>query len=113
MVTAKTQHNLKNAEEYFEEHLCVGDYYDQGQRVAGEWIGLGAERLGLSGKVRAEDFLRLCENQHPATGEKLTPELNLLRLYIFPAEIGFHRGTDWQRRTNSGSPCSRRQIRPS
>src|ERR1035438_2352146 len=79
MVTAKTQHNLKNAQEYFEEHLCVGDYYDQGQRVAGEWIGLGAERLGLSGKVRAEDFLRLCENQHPATGEKLTPELKTTR----------------------------------
>jgi hypothetical protein len=71
MVTAKTQHNLKNAQEYFEEHLCVGDYYDEGQRVAGEWIGLGSERLGLSRKVRAEDFLRLCENQHPATGEKL------------------------------------------
>jgi conjugative relaxase-like TrwC/TraI family protein len=79
MVTAKTQHNLKNAQEYFEEHLCVGDYYDQGQRVAGEWIGLGAERLGLAGKVRAEDFLRLCENQHPATGEKLTPELKTTR----------------------------------
>jgi len=80
VVTAKTQHNLKNAQEYFEEHLCVGDYYDEGQRVAGEWIGLGAERLGLSGKVRAEDFLRLCENQHPATGEKLTPELKTTRL---------------------------------
>jgi hypothetical protein len=53
MVTAKTQHNLKNAQKYFEEHLCVGDYYDEGQRVAGEWIGLGAERLGLSGKVRS------------------------------------------------------------
>jgi conjugative relaxase-like TrwC/TraI family protein len=79
MVTAKTQHNLKNAQEYFEEHLCVGDYYDQGQRVAGEWIGLGAERLGLSGKVRAKDFLRLCENQHPATGEKLTQELKTTR----------------------------------
>jgi len=80
MVTAKTQHSLKNAEEYFEEHLCVGDYYDQGQRVAGEWIGLGAQRLGLSGKVRAEDFLRLCENQHPATGEQLTPELKTTRI---------------------------------
>ena len=80
MVTAKTQHNLKNAQEYFEEHLCVGDYYEEEQRVAGEWIGLGAERLGLSGKVRAEDFLRLCENQHPATGEKLTPELKTTRL---------------------------------
>ena len=80
MVTAKTQYNLKNAREYFEEHLCVGDYYDEGQRVSGEWLGLGAERLGLSGKVRAEDFLRLCENQHPATGEKLTPELKTTRI---------------------------------
>jgi len=79
MVTAKTQHNLKNAQEYFEEHLCVGDYYDQGQRVAGEWIGLGAEQLGLSGKVRAEDFLRLCDNQHPATGEQLTQRQNSIR----------------------------------
>ncbi len=80
MVTAKTQYNLKNAQEYFEEHLCVGDYYDEGQCVAGEWIGLGAERLNLSGKVRAEDFLRLCENQHPAIGERLTPELKTTRI---------------------------------
>ena len=80
MVTAKTQYNLKNAREYFEEHLCVGDYYDEGQRVAGEWIGAGAEHLGLSGKVRGDDFLRLCENQHPSSGETLTQRLNTTRV---------------------------------
>src|SRR5208283_5330802 len=80
MVTAKTQYNLTNAKEYFEEHLCVGDYYEEGQRVAGEWLGLGAQRLGLAGKVRADDFLRLCENQHPSSGEKLTPELKTTRI---------------------------------
>src|SRR5258708_32060987 len=80
MVTAKTQYNLKNAQEYFEEHLCVGDYYNEGQRVAGEWSGSGAERLGLSGKVRADDFLRLCENQNPSTGETLTQRLNTTRM---------------------------------
>lgn len=79
MVSAKTQYNLANAREYFEEHLCVGDYYDEGQRVSGEWQGLGAERLGLAGRVRADDFLRLCENQHPATGETLTQRLNTTR----------------------------------
>jgi conjugative relaxase-like TrwC/TraI family protein len=79
MVTAKTQYKLKNAEEYFKEHLAVGDYYDEGQRIAGEWIGLGAARLGLTGKVRAEDFLRLCENQHPSSGETLTQRLNTTR----------------------------------
>jgi conjugative relaxase-like TrwC/TraI family protein len=80
MVTAKTQYNLKNAKEYFEEHLCVGDYYDEGQRVTGQWFGLGAERLGLSGKVGAEAFLRLCENLHPASGDTLTPRLNTMRM---------------------------------
>ena len=80
MVTAKTQYNLKNAREYFEEHLCVGDYYNEGQRVSGEWSGSGAERLGLGGKVRADDFLRLCENQHPSTGEKLTLRQNTTRI---------------------------------
>ena len=80
MLTAKTQYNLTNAREYFEEHLCVGDYYDEGQRVSGQWIGTGAEQLGLAGKVRADDFLRLCENQHPATGETLTQRMNTVRM---------------------------------
>ena len=39
VVTAKTQYKLTNAKEYFEEHLCVGDYYDEGQRVTGQWFG--------------------------------------------------------------------------
>ncbi len=79
MVTAKTQYNLKNAQEYFEEHLCVGDYYAEGQRVSGEWQGIAAARLGLAGVVRADDFLRLCENQHPVTGETLTQRVNTTR----------------------------------
>src|SRR6266540_1515104 len=79
-VTAKTQYNLKNAREYFEEHLRVGDYYNEGERVAGEWVGLAAQRLGLAAKVRADDFLRLCENQNPATGETLTQRLNTTRI---------------------------------
>src|SRR5437870_7891911 len=80
VVTAKTQYNLKNAREYFEAHLCVGDYYNEGERVAGEWIGQGAKRLGLSGNVRADDFLRLCENQNPSTGETLSQRLNTMRI---------------------------------
>ena len=80
MVTANTQYNLQNAKEYFEDHLCVGDYYNEGQRVSGEWLGSGAERLGLAGKICTEEFLRLCDNRHPATGETLTQRLNTTRL---------------------------------
>jgi len=79
MVTAKAQYNLNNAEEYFREHLCVGDYYNEGQRVDGEWLGKGAEHLGLSGNIRADGFLRLCENQRPDSGEPLTQRLNTTR----------------------------------
>jgi len=80
MVTAKAQYNLKNAQEYFEEHLCVGDYYAEGQRVSGEWLGIGAQRLGLAGNLRADEFLRLCENRRPDSGEALTPRMNTTRL---------------------------------
>ena len=79
MVTAKAQFNLKNAKQYFEEHLAVGDYYEEGQKVAGDWFGDGADRLGLSGKVHAEEFLPLCDNQHPQTRERLTQRLNNTR----------------------------------
>jgi conjugative relaxase-like TrwC/TraI family protein len=59
--------------------LAVGDYYREGQKVAGEWFGLGAGWLGLSGKVEEAEFLALCENQHPATHECLTQRKNSFR----------------------------------
>ncbi|MBL9175006.1 MAG: relaxase domain-containing protein, partial [Verrucomicrobiales bacterium] len=80
MVIAKTQYSLRNAESYFEEHLCVGDYYDQGKRVTGEWVGEAAKRLGLGEDVLAQDFTRLCNNQHPATGQTLTVRLKSTRI---------------------------------
>lgn len=76
MLRPKAQLNLRNAKEYFREHLCVGDYYSQGQKVAGEWFGLGAEKLGLKGIVAEKDFVRLCEGLHPATGRRLTLRRN-------------------------------------
>ena len=79
MVTAKTQYSLANAQTYFSEHLAVGDYYKEGEKVAGEWFGVGAAALGLSGKVGEAEFLALCENQHPQTGDCLTPRKNSVR----------------------------------
>ena len=79
MVTVQTQYNLANARSYFAEHLAVGDYYAEGESVRGEWLGLGAQRLGLTGPVESRAFLRLCENQHPSTAETLTQRLNSSR----------------------------------
>jgi conjugative relaxase-like TrwC/TraI family protein len=79
VLSPKTQTNLKNAKGYFEEHLCVGDYYVEGHRVHGEWFGEGAALLGLNGKVSRDQFLALCENQHPGSRELLTQRRNTTR----------------------------------
>src|SRR5262249_48834976 len=44
------------------------------QRVRGEWFGGGVNRLQMDGSkpVSEEAFVRLCENEHPGTGEPLT-----------------------------------------
>ncbi len=72
VVTIKTQRSLTDARKYFEKHLAIGDYYEQGQTVSGEWFGEGASRMMLAGHVGRKEFLALCENHHPASGETLT-----------------------------------------
>jgi conjugative relaxase-like TrwC/TraI family protein len=76
MLGSKTQYSLKNAESYFREHLKVGDYYMEGRTVSGEWIGDGAKKLNLSGVTSEKDFINLCRNMNPQTGEQLTPRMN-------------------------------------
>ena len=41
----------RNAKEYFAQSLSKEDYYTEGQEIRGEWHGIGAEKLGLSGPV--------------------------------------------------------------
>ena len=72
MFTAVAQKNLGDAENYFDEHLSQNDYYAAGEIRPGQWIGAGAERLGLKSEVTREQFHALCENQNPNDGERLT-----------------------------------------
>ena len=74
MITARPQKNLVQAKAYFREHLAHGDYYSEGQKVAGVWFGQGAIRLGLDPgqPVTAQAYDRLCDNLHPVTGARLT-----------------------------------------
>lgn len=83
MLSPKTQLNLKNAKSYFAEHLSVGDYYGENTRVQGEWLGEGAAKLGLTGVVAADDFLALCENQHPKTRNRLTQRRDAVRRIFY------------------------------
>jgi conjugative relaxase-like TrwC/TraI family protein len=79
MIRPKVQLSLRNARAYFREHLSVGDYYSAGQTMTGEWLGHGAERLGLTGPVGEKAFVDLCEGRDPRTGERLTARMNTTR----------------------------------
>lgn len=91
MLSPKTQTNLKNAQSYFEEHLAVGDYYSEGEQIVGEWIGYGAAALGLSAAVGKDEFLKLCENRHPQTGERLTARMKDTRQTDSGSEVANRR----------------------
>lgn len=60
------------AKRYFDEALSRGDYYLEGQELAGSWGGEAAAMLGLAGGVSREAFHQLCDNVNPATGKRLT-----------------------------------------
>ncbi|MGO8766659.1 MAG: MobF family relaxase [Limisphaerales bacterium] len=72
MFSAVAHKNLADARKYFDEHLAQNDYYAAGEIRPGQWIGAGAERLGLKDHVTREQFHALCENHNPETGERLT-----------------------------------------
>jgi conjugative relaxase-like TrwC/TraI family protein len=60
--------NSDAAKSYYQQ----SDYYLE---VPGEWFGKGAERLGLRGVARQEDFSAVCDNINPATGGNLTAKI--------------------------------------
>ena len=72
MFTAVAQKNLADAEGYFDEHLAQNDYYAAGEIRPGQWIGAGAERLGLNNAVTRDQFHALCENKNPNDDKRLT-----------------------------------------
>src|ERR1039458_5030237 len=74
MITGRPQKNLNSAKNYFRKHLTCGDYHSENKTVQGQWLGKGAERLGLNlqAPVGEKEFLRLCDNLHPVTGRRLT-----------------------------------------
>jgi conjugative relaxase-like TrwC/TraI family protein len=64
---------MSDGKGYSSRHLEHSDYYSEGEKVAGQWRGCGAELLGLEGVVRHEDFEALRQGLDPRTGEFLRP----------------------------------------
>src|ERR1035437_8852998 len=73
MITMSKPISASQAREYHKEEFANArdNYYTEGDHVRGEWQGQLAQRYGLLGAVGEEQFARLSEGQHPATGEQL------------------------------------------
>ena len=54
----------------------------------GNWQGIGAEKLGLSGPVTTEAFEQLCDNRKPGTDERLTQRTRADRVAGY--DFNFH-----------------------
>ena len=78
IIASKSASAAKN---YHRQSLSREDYYSEGQEIRGEWYGVGAVKLGLSGPVTAEAYDALCENQRPGTDERLTQRSGDCLLY--------------------------------
>lgn len=61
------------AKDYFQAEYTntQESYYSEGETVKGKWFGKQAEAWDLQGDVQQEHFDRLCEGQHPLSGEQL------------------------------------------
>jgi len=53
-------------------YYAHSDYLSEAQELTGRWGGRAAQMMGLAGDVKKEHFDRLCDNQHPQSGEQLT-----------------------------------------
>jgi conjugative relaxase-like TrwC/TraI family protein len=68
---------VSQARDYYRrEYTSPGEsYYVEGEESRGRWHGRLAERWGLRGEVTDEQYERLCNGQHPETGEQLVRHL--------------------------------------
>jgi conjugative relaxase-like TrwC/TraI family protein len=84
MLFITPQADSKQAKDYFTRHMDQADYYlKDAPEIAGEWHGMGAELLGLSGTVDKQRYFQLCDNINPASGESLTPHTKTNRRILY------------------------------
>jgi conjugative relaxase-like TrwC/TraI family protein len=73
MLTISKPLSASQAQTYHEKEFTAAEqnYWKQSDTIQGEWHGKLAGKFDLTGAVGAEEFARLSEGQHPATGEQL------------------------------------------
>ncbi len=79
MLRMMQQYSAASVRRYFSEALNHDDYYRHGTETKGLWRGVGAELLGLTGRVERDEFSHLSENRHPFAETSLTPRTKVGR----------------------------------
>lgn len=72
MLRITPNNSAKGASTYYDEGLSKQDYYTEKNEIIGNWGGIAADKLGLSGEVTKDDFVSLCYNQNPQDQKQLT-----------------------------------------
>lgn len=62
---------MSGAGNYASRHLSNNDYYSKGETITGQWMGRGAQLLGLEGEVTMQQFDAIRQGHDPQTGEFL------------------------------------------
>jgi conjugative relaxase-like TrwC/TraI family protein len=76
--------SAREAKDYFTRHMSTSDYYlRDATEFPGEWHGIGAGQLGLTGTVDKESYFKLCDNINPVTGETLTQRTKAERRVLY------------------------------
>ena len=65
--------SVSDGARYFQEAVAESpaDYYTARGEASGVWRGQAAAELGLAGRVRRDDFVRILDGRHPATSDEL------------------------------------------
>jgi conjugative relaxase-like TrwC/TraI family protein len=73
MLTISKPLSAGQAQSYHAKEFTAKEqnYWSERGVIAGEWQGRLAPQFGLAGAVSAENFAKLSQGQHPATGEQL------------------------------------------
>lgn len=73
MLTISKPLSAGQAQSYHAKEFTAKEqnYWSERGVITGEWQGRLASQFGLAGAVSAEEFSKLSQGQHPATGEQL------------------------------------------
>jgi conjugative relaxase-like TrwC/TraI family protein len=80
-----TMAKIRAGAQWLSNHYTANDYYCEGEKIVGEWVGKGAEYLGISGKEiesQSKEFLAIFSGKTP-TGEKLRQRASDIMGYDF------------------------------